>query len=182
MIGQSLGVCRTSLGSLLTINGISRIIVALSYADRKYIGPYEGPEYLMSGELSASPLSSQTSAFCVFHAPFIWPMIMQYLRKLELHVPAIVYDLHGAVIFLPRLRDLRHYGHITPETTRLPQLHTPFLKYLEIMHRVWSFHPVLLQVDRRWLNVARKPITHPDYHVAWKTAQGTSRCGKDYLT
>jgi len=166
------------LPRLPTHNCLSKIIVTLAFADRKYEGLNEDPEHLcgdmLEGLIASAPLLTDLRLLHVpfFHAPFIWPMpqIMQSLRRLELQVPAIVDDLHSPVIVLPNLRDLRYYGHITPETTQLPTLRTPFLEYLEIMHHEWSIHPVLIQVDRQWLNTPREPIKYQNYGVFRKNS------------
>ena len=164
------------LPRLPTHQRLSRIIVTLSFADRRYeaAGESNSVEYLcgdMLNEFIASvPLLTDLRLLHVplFHAPFIWPMpqILQSLRKLELQVPGIVYEQHGLVIVLPNLSDLRYYGYIAPESTQLPTLRTPFLEHLEIMHHIRSIHPLLAQIDRQWLDIERKPIGHPDYSVA----------------
>ena len=91
------------------------------------------------------------------HAPFIWPSpaVLCNLQQLELQVSAIIWDEYIPVIELPNLRDLRYYGHVTPQTTQLPRLRTPALEYLEILHHRMAIHPILAREDRHWPNVFR---------------------------
>ena len=97
------------------------------------------------------------------------------LRRLEMQVPAIVFDEYIPVIELPKLRDLRYYGDVE-EMTQLPRLRTPSLEYLEIMHYGGAKHPVLLLVDRLWPNMYRAPISYKKYS---KSRENTS---KDFPT
>jgi hypothetical protein len=162
---------------------IGCVIVALSFSDRKYhsaAGREANVEYLCGDllrELTESvPSMNELHLLHVpyLHAPFIWPSpeVLSKLQRLELQVPAIVSDEYIPMIELPHLRDLRYYGYVTPQTTQLPRLHTPSLEYLEIMHHRKAIHPILVQVDRHWPNVSRRPISYVDYS---KSRDNTSK-------
>jgi len=149
-------------------------VVALSFSDRKYIsaeGHEANVEYLCGDllrELTESVPSLKVLRLLhvpYLHAPFIWPspQVLYNLQRLELQVPAIVSDEYIPVIELPNLRDLRYYGHVYPKTTQLPRLRTPCLEYLEIMHHLKAIHPILVQVDRHWPDMIRRPIAHVKY-------------------
>jgi hypothetical protein len=166
---------------------IRRVIVALSFSDRKYLsatGYEENAEYLCGDllrELTESvPSLKELHLLHVpyLHAPFIWPSpgVLSNLQQLEMQVPAMVWDEYIPVIELPNLRDLRYYGLVIPEATQLPRLHTPSLEYLEIMHHRKAIHPVLVRVDRHWPNMSRRQISYENYS---KSRYNTS---KDFLT
>jgi hypothetical protein len=168
---------------LVTQPIIRRVIVALSFSDRKYFSAagYEGNvEYLCSDllrEITESvPSMKELRLLHVpyLHAPFIWPSpeVLSSLQQLELQVPAVVYDEHIPVIELPNLLDLRYYGFVTPETTQLPRLRTPSLEYLEIMDHHKAMHPILGRVDRHWPNMSRRQINYEKYS---KSRQNTSK-------
>jgi hypothetical protein len=166
---------------------IRRVIVALSFSDRKYLsatGYEENAEYLccdLLRELMESvPSLKELHLLHVpyLHAPFIWPSpeVLSNLQQLELQVPAMVWDEYIPVIELPNLRDLRYYGLVIPEATQLPRLRTPSLEYLEIMHHRKAIHPILVRVDRHWPNMSRRQISYENYS---KSRHNTS---KDFLT
>jgi len=148
------------------------VTVALSFSDMKYLSAWEmNPEYLCGDllqELTNSvPSLNELHLLHVpyLHAPFIWPSpeVLRNLQRLELQVPAAVYDEYIPVIELPNLRDLRYYGYLTPQTTQLQSLRTPFLEYLEIMHHGKAFHPIIMRVDRHWPNIFRPRIVSAEY-------------------
>ena len=155
-------------------------VVALSFSDRKYIsadayisaGAHGANVEYLCGDLLRELTESVPSLkelrllhVPYLHAPFIWPSpeVLYNLQRLELQVPAIVSDKYIPVIELPNLRDLRYYGHVSPKTTQLPRLRTPCLEYLEIMHHIKAIHPILVQVDRHWPNMIRRPISYVSY-------------------
>jgi len=153
---------------------IKCVIVALSFSDRKYLAAASqvaNVEYLTGDllrELTESvPSLTELRLLHVpyLHAPFIWPSpeLLRNLQRLELQVSAIVSDEYIPVIELPNLRDLRYYGHVSPHTTQLPRLRTPFLEYLEIMHHLNAIHPILVRVDRHWPDEHRWPISYITY-------------------
>ena len=153
---------------------IRRVIVALSFSDRKYLSAaarVPNAEFLCGDLLQELPESLPSLEELrllhvpYLHAPFIWPSseVLHKLQRLELQVPAVVHDGYIPVIELLNLRDLRYYGYVSPKTTQLPRLRTPFLEYLEIMHHIKAIHPILVQVDRHWPNVYRRQIGHVDY-------------------
>ena len=151
---------------------IKCMIVALSFSDMKYLTAWEmNPEYLCGDllqELTESVPSLKELRFLhvpYLHAPFIWPSpeVLRNLQRLELQVPAPVHDEYIPVIELPNLRELRYYGYVSPQTTQLPSLRTPFLEYLEIMHHGRAIHPILMRVDRHWPNMPRRHITSAEY-------------------
>jgi hypothetical protein len=163
------------------------MVVALSFSDRKYHsadGHEANVEYLCGDllrELTESvPSMNELHLLHVpyLHAPFIWPSpeVLSKLQRLELQVPAVVSDEYIPMIELPHLRDLRYYGYVSPQTTQLPRLRTPSLEYLEIMHHRKAIHPILVQVDRHWPNVTRRPISY----VKYSTSQGNT--SKDFPT
>jgi hypothetical protein len=157
------------------------VVVALSFSDGKYLsaaGHDPNAEYLCSDLLKefteSLPSLKELRLLHVpyLHAPFIWPSpeVLHNLRRLELQVPAVVADGYISVTTLPNLRDLRYYGHVSPKTTQLPRLHTPSLEYLEIMHHGRAIHPILVQVDRHWPGVFRRPISYRDYSISRKNS------------
>ena len=161
------------------------VIVTLSFSDGKYISAEDheaNVEYLCGDllqELTESvPSMKELRLLHVpyLHAPFIWPSpeVLSNLQRLELQVPAIVYDEYTPVIELPNLQDLRYYGFVTPQTTQLPRLRTPSLEYLEIMHHHSAIHPILMRVDRYWPNVARRQIGYEKY------SRGRGNTSKDF--
>ena len=163
------------------------VTVALSFSDKKYLsatGQEGNCEYLCGDllrELTESVPSLEELRLLhvpYLHAPFIWPSptVLCNLQKLELQVPAMVYDEYIPVIELPNLRDLRYYGVVTPATTQLPRIRTPCLEYLEIMHNRTAIHPILGRVDRHWPNMARRIISFEKYS---KSRENTS---KDFPT
>jgi hypothetical protein len=148
------------------------VIVALSFSDREYLSVHtENAEYLCGDllrELTESLASLKELRLLhvpFLHAPFIWPSpeVLYNLQKLELQVPAIVYDEYIPVIELPNLQDLRYYGFAPAKATQLPRLRTPSLEYLEIIHDIKPIHPILVQVDRHWPNMLRRSISSEDY-------------------
>jgi len=152
---------------------IRSVTIALSFSDRKYISTESqrgNVEYLCGDllrELTESvPSMKELRLLHVpyLHAPFIWPSpeVLYNLQRLEMQVPAIVWDEFMPVVELPNLRDLRYYGHVS-QMTQLPRLRTPSLEYLEIMHHLMAIHPVLVRVDRHWPNMARRPISSRNY-------------------
>jgi len=157
----------------LTSQPIIRCVtVALSFSDRKYLsGGESNTEYLCGDllqELTDSVPSLKELRFLhvpYLHAPFIWPSpeVLLNLRRLELQVSAAVHDEYIPVIELPNLRELRYYGYVSPQTTQLPSLRTPFLEYLEIMHHGRAIHPILMRVDRHWPNMPRRHIRSAKY-------------------
>jgi len=172
----------------LTAQPIIRCVtIALSFSDRKYISAHvvrENAEYLCGDllrELTESvPSLKELRLLHVpyLHAPFIWPSpeVLCNLQRLELQVPAIVYDEYIPMIELPNLRDLRYYGYVSALTTQLPRLRTPSLEYLEIMHHLRAIHPILVRVDRHWPNMTRRLISCAEYS---KSRENTS---KDFPT
>jgi hypothetical protein len=170
-----------SFKRLPTQSIIEGVVVALSFSDGKYLsaaGHDLNVEYLCSDLLKefteSLPSLKELRLLHVpyLHAPFIWPSpeVLHNLRRLELQVPAVVSDGYISVTTLPNLRDLRYYGHVSPETTQLPRLRTPSLEYLEIMHHVRAIHPILVQVDRHWPGVFRRPISYGDYSISRKNS------------
>jgi len=104
------------------------VSVAASLSDRNYLTAtgHEGNLEYLCGDLLqklTEPVPSLKELRLLhvpyLHAPFIWPSptVRCNLRKLELQVPAMVYDEYIPVIELPNLRDLRYYGVVTPATT-----------------------------------------------------------------
>jgi len=163
------------------------VTVALSFSDKKYLSAtgHEGNCEYLCGDLLREITESVSSLkelrllhVPYLHAPFIWPSptVLFNLQKLELQVPAMVYDEYIPVIELPNLRDLRYYGVVTPATTQLPRIRTPCLEYLEIMHNRTAIHPILGRVDRHWPNMARRIISVEKYS---KSRENTS---KDFPT
>ena len=159
------------------------VTVALSFSDRKYlsaVGREGNVEYLCGGllqELTDSvPSLKELRLLHVpyLHAPFIWPSpeVLSNLQKLEMQVPAVVYDEYIPVIELPNLRDLRYYGVVTPAATQLPRIRTPSLEYLEIMHYRTAIHPILGRVDRYWPNM---PRLHIDFEAYSKSRENSSK-------
>ena len=153
---------------------IRSVTVALAFSDRKYLSAaarIPNAEFLCGDLLRELPESLPSLKELrllhvpYLHAPFIWPSseVLHKLQRLELQVPAVVNDEYIPVIELLNLRDLRYYGHVSPKTTQLPRLRTPLLEYLEIMHHIKAIHPILVQVDRHWPNVYRRPISYVDY-------------------
>ena len=167
----------------LTAQPIIRCVtVSLSFSDREYIsteGQRGNAEYLCGDllqELTESvPSMKELRLLHVpfLHAPFIWPSpeVLYNLQRLEMQVPAIVWDEYIPVVELPNLQDLRYYGHVT-QRTQLPSLRTPSLEYLEIMHHRAAIHPILVRVDRHWPNMARRPISSRVYN---KSRANTSK-------
>ena len=150
------------------------VVVALSFSDGKYLSAAGGeanPEYLCGDllqELTESvPSMKELRLLHVpyLHAPFIWPSpeVLSNLHRLEMQVPAIVWDEYIPVIELLNLRDLRYYGFVALRSTQLPVLRTPSLEYLEIMHHAKATHPILVRVDRHWPNVYRTTISDTRY-------------------
>ena len=172
----------------LTTQPIIRcVIVALSFSDGKYVsadGYIASAEYLCGDllqELTESvPSMKELRLLHVpyLHAPFIWPSpeVLSNLRRLEMQVPAMVWDEYIPVIELPNLRDFRYYGYVAPHCTQLPRLRTPSLEHLEVMHHLKAIHPILVRVDRHWPNVSRRPIDGINYS---KSRENTS---KDFPT
>ena len=167
---------------------IRRVVIALSFSDGKYITADDrgavSVEYLCGDllqELTESiPSMKELHLLHVphLHAPFIWPSpeVLSNLRRLEMQVPAMVWDEYIPVIELPNLRDLRYYGLVALHASQLPRLRTPSLEYLEIMHHPRAIHPILVRVDRHWPNMSRRPI---DYHHYSKSRGNSS---KDFPT
>ena len=162
------------------------VTVALSFSDREYLSAeiHEANVEYLCGDLLHELIESVPSMkelrllhVPYLHAPFIWPTpeVLSNLQRLELQVPAVVWDEYIPVIELPKLRDLRYYGDVS-EMTQLPRLRTPFLEYLEIMHHGGARHPTLLVVDRYWPFMLRASISHERYS---KSRENTS---KDFPT
>jgi len=152
---------------LPTRDTISTLTIALTFSDWNYLYyPDEKAEYicgyLLDEFIACFPYLSNLHILHVpfLHSPFIWPMkqILLGLRKLELNVPAAVYDKPSPVIELPNLSELRYYGAVSPQATRLPGLRTPCLQYLEIMHHFKAVHPVHGQINRYWPGNLRRSI------------------------
>ena len=148
---------------------IKCVTVALSFSDRRYTFAEDqrgNAEYLCGDllqELTESvPSMKELRLLHVpfLHAPFIWPSqeVLYNLQRLEMQVPAIVWEEYIPVVELPNLRDLRYYGNVS-QMTQLPRLRTPSLEYLEIMHHRMAIHPILVQVDRYWPKMSRRPIS-----------------------
>ena len=168
----------------LTAQPIIRCVtVVLSFSDGEYLSAADdeaNAEYLCGDllqELTESvPSVKELRLLHVpyLHAPFIWPSpeVLGNLQRLEMQVPAIVWDEYIPVIELPNLRDLRYYGFVAPDSTQLPRLRTPTLEYLEVMHHMKAIHPVLVQVDRHWPNMYRRPISYINYS---KSRENTSK-------
>ena len=164
-----------SQSRLPTRESVTTLTIALAFSDWKYLWPpNEKAEYLCGDLLdefiACFPYLSNLHILHVpfLHSPFIWPteQLMLVLRKLELHVPAIVYDRPIPVIELPGLCELRYYGFVSPETTQLPSLRTPCLQYLEIMHHKRVVHPVHGQINRKWPGHLRMNISSPNYSAS----------------
>jgi len=160
---------------LPTRETISTLTIALAFSDWEYIWPPdENAEYLcgylLDEFIACFPYLSNLHILHVpfFHSPFIWPteQILLTLRKLELHVPAVVYDNPSPVIDLHNLSELRYYGFVSPRTTRLPSLRTPCLQYLEVMHHKRSIHPIHGQINRYWPGHFRKSISGAEFMVS----------------
>jgi len=157
-----------SRSRLPTRESVTTLTVALAFSDWRYIWPPDEKAEYLCGDLldefiGCFPYLSNLHLLHVpfLHSPFIWPMeqILVVLRKLELNVPGIVFDMPMPVIELPRLCELRYYGFIRPGTTQLPSLRTPCLQYLEIMHSERSIHPFLGQINRHWPGNRRRRIS-----------------------
>ena len=164
-----------SRSRLPTRESVTTLTIALAFSDWKYLWPpNEKAEYLCGDLLDefigCFPYLSNLHLLHVpfLHSPFIWPMeqILLVLQKLELNVPGIVYDKPIPVVELPGLCELRYYGYVSPETTKLPSLRTPYLQYLEIMHHRRSVHAVHGQINRHWPGNMRKGISSPEYSTS----------------
>ena len=160
---------------LPTRDTITTLTIALAFSDWKYIWDLERTVeylcgYLLDEFIACFPYLSNLHILRVpfSHSPFIWPMeqILLTLRKLELNIPAVVYDKPSPVIELPNLSELRYYGYVSPQTTRLPSLRTPCLQYLEIMHHWKSVHPVHGQINRYWPGDIRRRICGPGFSIS----------------
>ena len=143
---------------------VSTLAVTLAFSDQVYVTKGDKAEYLC-GDLLEEFLSCfpsltdlQLLHVPILHTPWIWPslQILQALQRLELQVPGCVYGMVQSEMVLPALRELRYYGIIVTEGTRLPALQTPSLQYLEIMHHLRAIHPVCSQIDRRWSGCSRR--------------------------
>jgi len=160
---------------LHTRDTISTLTIALAFSDWQYIWGLGGKAeylcgYLLDESIACFPYLSNLHILHVpfLHSPFIWPIeqILLTLRKLELNVPAVVYDKPSPVIELPNLSELRYYGFVSLQTTRLPSLRTPCLQYLEIMHHQRDVHPIHGQINRYWPGELRKSISGPEFSTS----------------
>jgi len=168
-----------SRSRLPTRDTISTLTIAVAFSDWEYIWPPDEKAEYLCGDLldqfiACFPYLSNLHILHVpfFHSPFIWPteQILLTLRKLELNVPAVVYDNPSPVIELPNLSELRYYGFVAPKTTRLPSLRTPCLQYLEIMHHKKSIHPIHGKINRYWPGHHRRSISGPAYSTSEKNS------------
>ena len=164
-----------SRSRLPTRESVTTLTIVLAFSDLKFIRPPDQRAEYLCGDLldefiGCFPFLSNLRLLHVpfFHSPFIWPVdqILLVLRKLELNVPGIVYDMPMPVIELPGLCELRYYGYVRPNATQLPRLRTPCLQYLEIMHHRVSVHPVHGQVNRHWTGHSRASIGSHNYSTS----------------
>ena len=160
---------------LPTRESVTTLTIALAFSDWKYLWPPNNKAEFLCGDLlnefiGCFPYLSNLHLLHVpfLHSPFIWPVeqILLALRKLELHVPGVVYDNPMPVIELPGLCELRYYGYVKPGTTQLPSLRTPCLQFLEIMHHNKAVHPIHGLINRHWPGFHRRYIGSPGHSTS----------------
>jgi hypothetical protein len=153
--------------------GITKLIVALSFADGQYLVDDKATAEYLCGDILDEFVACFTSLeelqlvhVPFFYAPFIWPspQILDGLRRLELQVPAIVHE-SPPVIELPNLRELRYHGYINIKVTELRTLSTPLLECLEIVHYAQAINPIAPHKNRHWPGDYRRPIGSPNYSI-----------------
>ena len=149
---------------------ISELTVTLMFTDFRYLSGGTDGEYLCGALLEqlveGLPFLREIHLKHVpfFHAAWIWPSpeTLHNLRRLEMNVPANVYEGDGPVIELPNLEELLYYGFVDPKGCRLQQIRTPQLRYLELMHDMHNDHAFGKQ-GREWNGLIRTMVDANNY-------------------